>query len=330
MKLTRRSVALGLAAAGTMPRIGPASAQAPMKLTLAHNTQPSSPKGMGASRFAELVTAKTGGRINVHVAHSEQLGNENTNMAALRTGTLDFGSLGQGALLSVVPEVAALGLPFLFANLPDAWAALDGPIGQRLAKALETKNIFVLAWWCNGIRQTTNNKHPITKPEDFKGLKIRTPLDTATVDMFSAMGATPQQISWGEVYLALQSGVVDGQENPLANIYSGKLYEVQKFVSFTNHKYEATCLLVSAATWKRLSEADRNLVREAATETTGYQRKAMADAEENLVGEFKKMPNIQMNNVDTAPFRKATEVVWDQWEKKPFGEFVKELRAIRK
>lgn len=330
MKYNRRRVTLGLAAAGLMPHFPIASAQSPMKLTLAHNTQPSSPKGMGASRFAELVAAKTLGRITVNVAHSEQLGNENTNMAALRTGTLDFGSLGQGALLSVVPEVAALGLPFLFANLPDAWAALDGPVGQRLAKALETKNLVFLAWWCNGIRQTTNNKYPITKPEDFKGLKIRTPLDTATVDMFSALGATPQQISWGEVYLALQSGVVDGQENPLANIYAGKLYEVQKYVTFTNHKYEMTGLIVSTATWKRLAEADQKLIREAAAETTVYQRKTMAEAEENLVAEFKKMPNIQMNTVDTAPFRKATEVVWDQWEKKPFGDFVKELRAIRK
>ena len=187
-------------------------------------------------------------------------------MGALRTGTLDFGCLGQGALLSVVPEVAAIGLPFLFANLPDAWAALDGPVGQRLGKALESKNLVFLAWRCNGIRQTTNNKRPITKPDDLKGLKIRTPLDAATVDMFAAMGATPQQISWGEVYLALQSGVVDGQENPLANIYAGKLYEVQKFVSFTNHKYEATGLVVSTATWGRLSEADRKLVKEAAAE----------------------------------------------------------------
>jgi TRAP-type C4-dicarboxylate transport system substrate-binding protein len=152
---------------------------------------------MGASKFAELVAAKTNGRITIHVAHSEQLGNENTNMGALRTGTLDFGCLGQGALLSVAPEVAAIGLPFLFSNLADAWAALDGPVGQRLGRTLESKNLVFLAWHCNGIRQTTNNKRPITKPDDLKGLKIRTPLDSATVDMFAAMGATPQQIRAG-------------------------------------------------------------------------------------------------------------------------------------
>ena len=285
---------------------------------------------MGASKFAELVAGQSGGKIAIHVAPSEQLGNENTNMAALRTGTLDFGSLGQGALLSVVPEIAAIGLPFLFSNLPDAWAVMDGPVGQELAKRLESKGIVFLSWWCNGIRQTTNSKRAITKPDDFKGLKIRTPLDAATVDTFSALGATPQQISFGEVYLALQSGVVDGQENPLANIYTAKFYEVQKFLTFTNHKYEVTGLVMSTAAWGRLSEDNRKLVKQAAIEAAAYQRKTVADAEEKLVGEFKAMASLQINTVDTAPFKKATEVVWDQWETKPFGDFVKQLRAIRK
>jgi tripartite ATP-independent transporter DctP family solute receptor len=329
MDHVRRRITKGLAAAGIGSAIPFASAQSPIKLTLAHNLTPTSPKGVGAGTFAELVSAKSSGRITVNVAHSEQLGSENTNMSALLTGTLDFGALGQGAMLSVAPEVAALGLPFLFSSLPQAWAVLDGPVGQDLAKRLESKNLVFLGWWCNGIRQTTNSKRAIIKPEDFKGLRIRTPLDPATVDMFSAMGAAPQQINWGEVYLALQSGVVDGQENPLANIYAAKLYEVQKFLSFTNHKYEATALLMSNAAWGRLSEADRKIVRAAAAEAQPIQRKAMADAEAQLLGEFKKMPTMQLNNVDTAPFKKATEVVWDDWEKKPFGDFVKKLRATR-
>ncbi|MET0651774.1 MAG: TRAP transporter substrate-binding protein [Hyphomicrobiaceae bacterium] len=330
MLITRRNMTMGLAASGLVIGAPGVLAQAPLKLTLAHNAPPNSPKGMGASKFAELVAAQSGGKIAIHVAPSEQLGNENTNMAALRTGTLDFGSLGQGALLSVVPEVAAIGLPFLFSNLPDAWAVMDGPVGQELAKRLESKGIVFLSWWCNGIRQTTNSKRAITKPDDFKGLKIRTPLDAATVDTFSALGATPQQISFGEVYLALQSGVVDGQENPLANIYTAKFHEVQKFLTFTNHKYEVTGLVMSTAAWGRLSEDNRKLVKQAAMEAAAFQRKTVAEAEEKLVGEFKAMASLQINTVDTAPFKKATEVVWDQWETKPFGDFVKQLRAIRK
>ena len=128
MQITRRSMTMGLAASGLVTGIPRVLAQAPLKLTLAHNSPPSSPKGMGATKFAELVSRdRAAASITVHVAPSEQLGNENTNMAALRTGTLDFGSLGQGALLSVVPEVAAIGLPFLFSSLPDAWAVARRP-----------------------------------------------------------------------------------------------------------------------------------------------------------------------------------------------------------
>jgi len=330
MQITRRNMTMGLAASGLVIGAPRVLAQAPLKLTLAHNAPPNSPKGMGATKFAELVAGQSGGKIAIHVAPSEQLGNENTNMAALRTGTLDFGSLGQGALLSVVPEVAAIGLPFLFTNLPDAWAVMDGPVGQELAKRLESKGIVFLSWWCNGIRQTTNSKRTITKPADFQGLKIRTPLDAATVDTFSALGATPQQISFGEVYLALQSGVVDGQENPLANIYTAKFHEVQKFLTVPNHKYEVTGLVMSTTAWGRLSQDNRKLVKQAAVEAAAYQRKTVAEAEDRLVGEFKAMASLQINTVDTEPFKKATEVVWDQWETKPFADFVKQLRAIRK
>ena len=223
MDQTRRRITLGMAATGAAGLAGIssaqlASAQAPVKLSLGHNSPPASPKGMGATKFAELVTAKTDGRVAVQVSPSEQLGNENSQMGALRTGSQDLGSLGQGAMLSIVPEIAAIGLPFLYSTMPKAWEALDGPVGQEFARKLEAKNLVFLGWWCNGIRQTTNSKRPITKPADFQGLKIRTPLDPTTVDTFAAMGASPQQISYGELYMALQQGVVDGQENPYDNM----------------------------------------------------------------------------------------------------------------
>ncbi|MEO6268925.1 MAG: TRAP transporter substrate-binding protein [Lautropia sp.] len=344
MDHARRRITTGMAAAGaTAATAGVAGlglgglvgipsrvhAQAPIKLSLGHNSPPSSPKGLGASKFAELVAARSDGRIAVQVAPAEQLGNENSQMGALRVGSQDLGSLGQGAMLSIVPEVAVLGLPFLYSTMPKAWEALDGPVGQELAKKIEEKNLVFLGWWCNGIRHTTNNKRPITRPEDFKGLKIRTPLDPTTVDTFAAMGASPQQINYGELYMALQKGVVDGQENPFANIYTAKLYEVQKYISFTSHKYEPTGLIMSAIAWKRLKPADQDAIRAAAKEATAYQRRASFDSEEKYLLELKKMPSLALNDVDLAPFRQATESVWDAWEKKPVGDFVKRLRATR-
>ena len=199
----RRRITLGLAAAGLLSRIPFAAAQAPIKLTLAHNSAPASPKGMGASKFAELVARRATDASQFTSLLPSSSATRTPTWARYAPGRSISAASGKARCCRWRPEVAAIGLPFLFSTLPDAWAVLDGPVGQELAKRLESKNLVFLAWWCNGIRQTTNNKRPITKPDDFKGLKIRTPLDAATVDMFSAMGANPQQISWGEVYLAL-------------------------------------------------------------------------------------------------------------------------------
>jgi tripartite ATP-independent transporter DctP family solute receptor len=329
MKTPFRWIALSLAA-GLLSITPLASAQAPMKLTLGHNAAPGNPKAEGGLKFADIVKTKSNGRITVQVAGGAQLGEDLTMVSAMRTGTLDMSINSQGPVSSVVPEIAALGMPFLFSNLPQAWKLLDGPIGQDLARKFESKNLVVLAWMDNGIRQTTNSKRPINTPDDLKGLKIRTPADPATVDMFQAMGASTQQINFSELYIALQQGVTDGQENPLANIHSSKLHEVQKYLSMTNHKYEASPFLMSAITWGRLSAADRKLIKDAAAEAATYERKLMAESDEKLMAEYKKMPSVQINTPDLAPFKAATQKVWDSWEQKPFGDFVKSLRATLK
>ena len=304
-----------------------AFAQAALKMTLGHNAAPGNPKALGAIFFAEQMSKRSNGRITVQVAGAAQLGDDQTMLTALRTGTMDMSVNSQGPVSAVVPETAALGMPFLFSTLPQAWKVLDGPIGKELAQKFEAKNLVVLAWWDNGIRQTTNNKRAITKPDDLKGLKIRTPADPATVDLFQAMGASTQQINFSELYVAIQQGVVDGQENPLANIHSSKLYEVQKYLSLTHHKYESMPFLMSGITWKKLSEADRKLVMEVAAEAATFERKLMQESDDKLIGEFRKMPNVSINEPDLAPFKAATAKVWDKWEALPVGDFVKKLRA---
>jgi TRAP-type transport system periplasmic protein len=302
-------------------------AQTPIKLTLGHNAAPGNPKALGSIFFAEQMSKRSNGRITVQVAGGAQLGDDQTMLTAMRTGTMDMSVNSQGPVAAVVPETAALGMPFLFSSLPQAWKVLDGPVGKELAQKFEAKNLVVLAWWDNGIRQTTNNKRPIVKPDDLKGLKIRTPADPATVDLFQAMGASTQQINFSELYVAIQQGVVDGQENPLANIHSSKLYEVQKYLSLTRHKYESMPFLMSGITWKKLSEADRRLVSEVAAEAAAYERKLMLESDDKLLAEFRKMPNLSINEPDLAPFKVATAKVWDKWEALPVGDFVKKLRA---
>ena len=320
--LRRTALGLALAFLGST-----AFAQANIKLTLGHNAAPGNPKALGSIFFAEQMAKRSNGRINVLVGGAAQLGEDVGMLTAMRTGTLDMSVNSQGPSAGVVPEMGALGLPFLFSSLPQAWKVLDGPIGKELAQKFESKNLVLLSWWDNGIRQTTNNKRPVTKPDDLKGMKLRTPADPATVDLFEAMGASTQQINFSELYVAIQQGVVDGQENPLANIYSSKLYEVQKYLSMTRHKYESMPFLMSAITWKKLSEADRKLVMEVAAEAATYERKLMQESDDKLIGEFRKMPNLQINEPDLAPFKAATAKVWDKWEALPIGDFVKKLRA---
>ncbi len=317
--LRRTALVAALACAGAM-----SFAQTPIKLTLGHGAAPGNPRHEASVKFAETVKAKTNGRIEIQVAHSSQLGDDAAMVTALRSGTLDMSANSQGAVSTVVPEYGALGLPFLFGDITKAWQLLDGPIGQDLAKRSEAKGMVVLGYWDNGIRHISNSKRAIKAPADLKGLKIRTPPDAVTVDIMQALGADPQQIKFSELYVALQQGVVDGQENPLANIASAKLYEVQKFISLTGHKYEATPFLMGKRSWDKLSAADKQVFMAAAAEATQLQRKLSKEADDKLVAEI-KAKGVQIDSVDRAPFVQATRPVYDKWSAGPVGDFVKQV-----
>jgi len=247
-------------------------------------------------------------------------------LTALRSGTLDMSANSQGAASTIVPEYAAFGMPFLFADPAAAFKLLDGPVGKELAEKSAAKNLVVLGYWDNGIRHVSNSKKPVLTPADMKGLKIRTPPDTVTIDIMTALGAETQQIKFAELYVALQQGVVDGQENPLANVDASKLYEVQKFISLTGHKFEMTPLLISKRTWDRLSEADRKILMEAAIEATAVQRKLSREADERLLVELPKK-GVKIDKVEQSQFAKATESVTAKWTSGPIGDYVKKVVA---
>ncbi|WP_280155540.1 TRAP transporter substrate-binding protein [Piscinibacter sp. XHJ-5] len=312
---------LALAAASVAPLAAHAQA---VKLTLGHGAAPGNPRHEAAVLFADRVKAKTGGRIEIQVAHSAQLGDDAAMITALRSGTLDISANSQGAIANVVPEYAALGLPFLFSDVQKAWQLLDGPVGAELAKRTAAKGMVVLGYWDNGIRHTTNSKRAVKAPADLKGLKIRTPPDTMTVDIMQALGADTQQIKFAELYVALQQGVVDGQENPLANIASAKLYEVQKYLTLTGHKYESNPFVMSKRSWDKLSPADQKVFTEAAAEATQTQRKLSREADEKLVAEL-KAKGVQIDTVDRKAFVEATKPVYVKWSSGPVSDFVKQV-----
>jgi tripartite ATP-independent transporter DctP family solute receptor len=297
-----------------------------VKLTLGHGAAPGNPRHEAAVKMAEVAKAKSGGRIEIQVAPSAQLGDDAAMVTALRTGALDMSANSQGAVAGTVPEYAAFGMPFLFSDLQQVWKMLDGPLGKELADKSAEKGLVVLGYWDNGIRHMSNSKRPLAKPEDLKGLKMRTPPDAVTVDIMQALGAEAQQIKFAELYVALQQGVVDGQENPLMNIHASKLYEVNKFISMTGHKYEMTPLLMSKRSWDRLNDADKKVLQEAAAEATELQRKLSKESDEKLISELKAR-GAQINTVDKASFAKATGNVDDKWLASPIGPFLKKVIA---
>jgi len=299
-------------------------------LTLGHGAAPGNPRTIAAEAFAKMVSERTKGSVTIKIAGSEQLGNDVAMLTSLRIGALDLTANSQGPAAGLVPEVAALGLPFLFSDAEAAYKVLNGPIGDRLNKRFSEVGIVVLDWWDNGIRHITNSKRPISMPADLKGLKIRTPADPMTVDIFQALGASTQQIAFGELYVALQQGVVDGQENPLANIHSSKLYEVNKYISLSGHKWECTPFLMSQVAVKKVKPAELEIIKKAAKEAGALQRRLMAETDKKLLAEFKANPNVAVNVPNRAAFQAATQSVVENWKAKPFGAFVTELVAASK
>ena len=324
--MQRTTLVRTLAAAAALAVLPMAAQAQAVKLTLGHGAAPGNPRHEASVKFADVVKAKTSGRIEVQVAPSAQLGDDAAMVTALRTGALDISANSQGAVSNAVPEYAAFGMPFLFASLPQAWKLLDGPLGKELADRTAEKGMVVLGYWDNGIRHMSNSKKPLNKPDDLKGMKMRTPPDAVTVDIMQALGAEAQQIKFAELYVALQQGVVDGQENPIVNIHASKLYEVNKYISLTGHKYEMTPFLMSKRSWDRLSDADKKAVMEAAAEATTLQRKLVQEGEDKLIADL-KTKGVMVNAADKAAFEKATEKVDDKWMASPIGPYVKKVIA---
>ena len=295
-------------------------AAAANEIVLAHGANPGNPRSDAAEMFAELVERYSDGAITVNVAGAASLGDDSEMIQSVKIGTIQMTANSQGAFSQVVPEVATLGLPFLFDELPDAWVTLDGPVGTELSARAEKQGFVIVGWWDNGVRHITTVKGPITAPADVEGLKIRTPPDPMTLDIFKALGANPAPLAWSELPTALKTGTFEAQENPLTNIHSAKLHEITTHISLTGHKYEGTPLIANADWWNGLSDAHRDAVRRAVAEAGWYQRGRNLIDNERLVTVIKQEGG-QFQEVDKQPFVEATATVYENWKGK-FPDFV--------
>lgn len=291
---------------------GSGSGDGGQTLILGHGADAGNPRSEAAERFAELVSERTNGSIEVQIQGSEQLGSDPEMLDSIQSGTLDLTANSQGPLATLVPQVTLFGLPFMFDTPQDAYEVVDGELGDTMISLAEEQGLTILAWWDNGIRHVTNNAQVIETPDDVSGLDIRVPEDEMTIDIFEALGANPSTIDFGELYTALQQGTVDGQENPVVNIYASDIHEVQDYMSMTGHKYEVTPFIISTSVWEELSEEDQQALQEAAIEARDFQRQRMNEQTEEELGELANALELT-RNVDKAAFVEATRPVYDTW-----------------
>jgi TRAP-type transport system periplasmic protein len=260
-----------LVAAVAVAAFGIAQAQT-RTIKFANQNAKGHPIVSGMEKFAELVDAKSGGKLKVQVFPGGVLGSDQANVSALQGGTLEMASMNSGIFASLVKDFAIYDFPFLFANPKEADAVVDGPFGKALHAKLEDKGLVGLAYYELGFRHITNSKRPITKVEDIAGLKLRVIPNPINVDWVSALGANPTPLPFPELYAALEQKAVDGQENPVATIKGAKLFEVQKYITLTNHQYNPQSVVISKKFWDTLSAGDRKILQDAATESAQYQR----------------------------------------------------------
>jgi tripartite ATP-independent transporter DctP family solute receptor len=295
------------------------------EVIFAHGSNPGNPRYVAAEKWAEVFSDCTGGADTVNVAPSATMGDDAEMLTSASAGVIQVTANSQGAMSQIVPEIGLLGLPFLFKDLPSAWAVLDGDVGDMLDERAQRAGLKILGFWDNGIRQITHVSKNVPEPADLKGMKIRTPPDQMTVDIFEALGANPAPLAWSELPTALQSGVFDGQENPLTNIYSAKLHEITPYVTMTGHKYESTPVVAGLVWWSGLDEATQTCALEATAEAGAMQRDMSLKADEELRPKMEAEGAI-FADADRAAYIEATSSVYDKYAEQ-FPDLVEALKS---
>lgn len=298
----------------------------PIVLKLGHGIQNSHPAHLAAVQFAEEVAEKTDGAIEIQVYPNRQLGEEREMVEGLQFGTVDFVITSTGPLVSFVPEIGVVDLPFLFTSSEHAYRVLDGKIGQNILKKFEEKSIVGLSFMENGWRSISSSKK-IETPEDLQGLKVRTMQNKVHMAAFSALGASPVPMAWGEVYTSLQQGVIDGQENPPVILATNALWEVQDYYALTKHFYTPQMFLMSKSTVGKLSDAQMAVIKEAAKNATDFQRAKMAELDSEYIATLEKN-GMEVYEVDGSLFQKATKSVYDQYSSVFGADLIADIIAM--
>ncbi|MBT8407878.1 MAG: TRAP transporter substrate-binding protein [Deltaproteobacteria bacterium] len=287
-------------------------------LKLAHAVSTAAPYHLGAEKFVQVLTERLGDRFKIEIFPNKQLGSERSLVEQLQIGTIDLVVTSTGPLGGFVPEMLVVDLPFLFRDTQHVDHVFEGSIGKSLLANLQTVGIQGLAFWENGFRNLTNNRRPVFKPEDCRGLIIRTMENEIHLASFRLLGANPTPMAWGEALTALKQGTIDGQENPVNIIYTHGIYDFQKNLALTAHFYSPALLLMNLNKFNKLSPADQKAFLEAAQAAGRYEKELIRKGEAETLKKLEDL-GMQVTLPDRSFFRKAMAPVYQKYQSR-FGQ----------
>ena len=309
MKLLRSVLlATGLAAAILAPVAASAQDIKPRLIRFGYGLSESSNQGRAVKFFVEEMSKRSGGKLKVKGFADASLGSDIQMQNALIGGAQEMMVGSTATLVGIVKDFAVYDLPFLFNNEQEADAVFDGPFGQKLAAKLNDKGLVGLVYWENGFRNLTNSKRPVEKVEDLKGIKLRVMQNPVYIDMFNGFGANAVPLSFSELFTAMETGTVDGQENPVTTIQSSKFYEVQKYLTISKHVYSPWIVLASKRWYDGLSADERKIIAEAAAASRDFERKDSREASKQSIA-YLKDKGMQINELSDAELGRMREMV---------------------
>ena len=317
-------LAVAMAVSALLAVAGTVSAQQPIVIKFSHVVAENTPKGQGALKFKELAEKKLPGKVQVQVFPSSQLFGDAKELEALLLGDVQIIAPSLSKFDRYTKQLQVFDLPFMFDNIEAVDRFQDGPVGQKLLDSMTSKGIKGLAYWHNGMKQLSDDQPQLRRPEDVKGLKFRIQASDVLEAQFRAVGANPQKMAFSEVYQALQTGVVDGQENTWSNIWSQKYQEVQKSIAVTNHGVIDYMVITNAKWWDGLPPDVRKGLQEAMKEATLYANKLANDLNEQdrkKIADAGKAKIQDLSKDDIAAWKKAMHPVWAKFE----GEIGKDV-----
>jgi C4-dicarboxylate-binding protein DctP len=306
-----------IAVLGALLCASPAWAQQPIVIKFSHVVAPETPKGKAAEYFKKLAEERTKGRVSVEVFGNSTLYKDNEEMAALGLGSVQMLAPLSSKLTSMgMSEFQVFDLPYIFDNMEQAHKVTQGPIGKGMLKKLDAKGITGLAFWDNAFKETTANV-ALRTPADFRGLKMRITPSKVIDGQMRALGANPQVIAFSEVYLALQTGAIDGQENPTSNVYTQKFYEVQKYMTMTDHSFHNYTLIANKKFWDGLPPDIRTTLEGVVHDTTVYFNSIAKKDNDDALAAIKAHSKIQIVNLskdEKAAFKRTLFKLHKQFE----------------